>query len=75
MGTTATLIVLAFDGPEHNARGFFVIGPQCVNPSDVLAKLIGNSTPRVTASEPKNRRRADVVYTARAAAWRRERGG
>jgi hypothetical protein len=26
--------------PSHNARGFFVDGPQMVNPSDVLAKMI-----------------------------------
>lgn len=26
--------------PERNARGFFVEGPQAVNPCDVLAKLM-----------------------------------
>jgi hypothetical protein len=26
---------------EHNSRGFFIAGPQMVNPSDLLAKMIG----------------------------------
>jgi hypothetical protein len=25
---------------EHNARGFFAIGPQCVTPSDLLVRQI-----------------------------------
>jgi hypothetical protein len=65
-------IILKIDGPlppmvtvsestrEFNARGFFVIGPQQVNPSDVLAKMIADQHCAITAATPMNQRRRVV---------------
>jgi hypothetical protein len=67
--STAVRVILKIDGPpppsvtvsestrEINARGFFVIGPQQVNPSDVLAKMIADQHCAITAATPMNQRR------------------
>jgi hypothetical protein len=69
------LISTAPEGPEHNARGFFVIGPQAVNPSDVLAKLIAEAKLELAAQhyapDPREQRRAVRLYSARYAQQRR----
>lgn len=64
-----------YEGPEHNARGFFVGGPQMVNPSDVLAKAMeeakGTLAESKVAPTPQGQRRQDVVYGQRRALKRR----
>jgi len=63
--------------PEHNARGFFVIGPQCINPSDVLAKLIAEAKLQLAAQhyapDPREQRRAMRLYSGREAQRQRDR--
>ncbi len=61
------------DGPEHDARGFFKIGPKAVNPSDLLAKFIGNTHCREPAPDAREARRSMRLYSARAAAAQRGR--
>jgi hypothetical protein len=67
--------ILAAEGPEHNARGFFAIGPQCVTPSDVLAALIDAAKLQLAATHyapnPREQRRAMRLYSAREARRRR----
>lgn len=66
------------DRPErtHNSRGFLIIGPQCVSPSDVLANMIDGA--RLSLSEPhyapnpNEQRRAMRIYSARHAQRMRE---
>ena len=67
-------VVPASEPPErtHNARGFLIIGPQCVNPSDVLAKLIADTHCPITAADPREQRRAMRLYSARHAQKMRE---
>jgi hypothetical protein len=59
------------DTREHNARGFFVAGPQMVNPSDVLAKMMeeakGTLVDTHHAPDPKEQRRAIRIYSGRLA--------
>jgi len=68
--------LLPDESREHNARGFFVIGPQCVSPSDVLAKLIAEAKLELAAvhyaPDPREQRRAMRLYSARYAQQRRE---
>jgi hypothetical protein len=56
---------------EHNARGFFIAGPQMVNPSDVLAKMMeeakGTLVETHYAPNPKEQRRAIRIYSGRLA--------
>jgi hypothetical protein len=64
-------------GPSHNARGFFIGGPQLVTPSDVLARMITEAQlpcaePR-QAPDPREQRRQMVVYRGREAFRRRYR--
>jgi hypothetical protein len=65
------------EGPEHNARGFFVSGPQMVNPSDVLAKMMeeakGTLAETHHAPDPREQRRAIRIYSGRLAQRIRER--
>lgn len=56
------------EGPERNARGFFVIGPQMVTPSDLLATLISETHCREPAPVPREARRAMRFYCGRTAA-------
>lgn len=67
-----------FSGPEHNARGLFVGGPQFVSPSDVLAKLIDAARGKLTdehyAPSPDAERKAHVRRKEREALRMREEG-
>jgi hypothetical protein len=56
---------------EHTLRGFFVIGPWCTNPSDLIAKLQKFTHCAITAPDPRHERHRHVVYTGRAARRRR----
>lgn len=56
---------------DHNLRGFFVIGPRCVNPSDILAALQKFTHCTITAPEPRAARHRHVTYTGRTARRRR----
>jgi hypothetical protein len=52
-----------------------VIGPQQVNPSDVLARMIDNARLALTethyAADPREQRRQHVVYTGRRRQYQR----
>ena len=58
----------------HNLRGFLKIGPQCVNPSDVLAQLIAAAMLALAdqhyAPDPREARRAMGINRGRVAAAR-----
>lgn len=65
------------DGPSHNARGFFVIGPQSTNASDVLAKMIAEAKGSIPdtahrAPNPVEQRRTIRIYSGRLAQRIRE---
>lgn len=71
-------VLLRIDGPppstthaestrEFNARGFFVIGPQMMNPSDVLARMIAERHCANGSATPENERRQRVRYRGRLA--------
>ena len=58
---------------EHNARGFFKIGPQMVNPCDLLVKLMAETHCRESAPNPREVRRARHVYQGRTAMQKMQR--
>jgi hypothetical protein len=67
--------LLENEGPEHNARGLFVAGPQMVNPSDVLARIIDAAKGRITdqhyAPTPDAERKKHVRQKGREALRRK----
>lgn len=64
-----TAFLILTEGPEHNCRGFLVIGPQFISPSDVLAKLIAEARLQLSATHyapsPDAERKQLVTYRAR----------
>lgn len=57
------------NSPVYDQRGIFAAGPQFVNPSDVLAKLIREAKGKLTdehfAPSPDAQRKQLVVYESR----------